>query len=213
MVKKKKSGPPPKDIKGLRFSRLVACDYMDHGKWSCMCDCGEPTVVHGADLRRGKVKSCGCLQLEVAKTGDCRRQHGMSETPEYGTYKSMLNRCANPLARGYHRYGGRGIKVCDRWLESFENFFADMGIRPKATTIDRIDVNGDYKPENCRWASAEVQAANTTTAILITALGETMPIGAWARKLGMSDKALRYRLTRMTPEEAITRPLRKHTKW
>lgn len=214
MTVKKKSGPVPKNICGQRYERLVAEIYVGAGKWSCLCDCGNLTRVDGADLRRGKVRSCGCLQLEVARTGDCRRTHGMAGTPEYRTWTSMIRRCTDSSAEGYHRYGGRGITVCERWLSSVEKFVEDMGPRPPGTTIDRKNVDGNYEPNNCRWATDIEQANNTSTVILVTANGKTQSLGAWGRELGVSDKAIRYRLKKgMTHHDAINTPFRAHKRW
>jgi hypothetical protein len=213
---KKKSGPTPKDIVGQKFERLTASMYLSGGMWLCDCDCGETTVVAGSDLRRGKVRSCGCLQLEIARSGECRRIHGMSNSPEYRSWSAMIRRCTDDRAMGYSRYGGRGIKVCDRWIESFENFYADMGVRPKGTTLDRIDFDGNYELENCRWATVDVQRQNTSRTILVTANGKSQSLGAWARELGVSDKSIRYRLKiGMTDDEAINTPFRKqkYTTW
>lgn len=212
---KRRSGPPPKNIEGERFDRLIAERYAGKGKWACLCDCGNTSVVDGADLRRGKVRSCGCLQLEIAKTGDCRRTHGHTDTPEYRSWSAMIRRCADPNARGYHRYGGRGIKVCERWVNSVEDFVADMGPRPPGTSIDRWpDADGDYEPGNCRWATAQEQAANMSTTVLITANGKSQPIEAWARELGVSSQALRYRLKcGMSHDAVVNTPFRAHKRW
>jgi len=211
---KAKTGPAPKDITGMRFDRLIAREYVGLGKWRCVCDCGNICNAHGSDMRRGKIRSCGCLNQEVAKTGDRRRTHGMAGTPEYRSWTGMINRCTNPSARGYHRYGGRGIEVCERWINSFEAFYEDMGPRPVGTSIDRIDFNGNYEPENCRWADIETQNSNTSTTVLITAKSETKSLGAWARELGVSTVAIRYRLKKgMSHEDAITKPFRKHVRW
>lgn len=214
MLSKKKSGPQPKDMTGQRFGRLVALAYAGSEKWSCRCDCGAEHVTAGADLRRGKAQSCGCLQIEVAKTGDCRRTHGMADSPEYRSWTAMVRRCTDSSAAGYHRYGGRGITVCDRWIDSFEAFYADMGPRPRGTTLDRRENDGNYEPGNCRWATRQEQAGNMSTTVLITANGRTQPMEVWARELGCANKTLAYRLKKgMTHEEAINTPIRPHKVW
>lgn len=119
--------------------------------WRCRCDCGNSTIVRTDHLTRGKITSCGC---NVTK-------HGCHKSPEYRSWDSMKSRCYRQSYTGWHRYGGRGIKVCDRWLESFINFLEDMGKKPDPTyTIDRIDPDGNYEPSNCRWASKKEQRAN-----------------------------------------------------
>jgi hypothetical protein len=158
-----------KELSGLVFGRLVVL-WLGHStdrrsKWRCRCDCGCEVDVLASNLLRGATMSCGCLIKEKLAQANLRRAevgrvHGMYGSPEYTTWASMIQRCQNSNNRRYKDYGGRGIKVCQRWLASFEEFFADMGKRPEATSIDRIDVNGDYEPGNCRWATAKQQASN-----------------------------------------------------
>lgn len=122
----------------------------------------------------------------------------------------MIRRCSDPNDIGYKRYGGRGIKVCDEWIKSFERFYKDMGPRPKGTTLDRIEVDGDYESGNCRWADKFTQAANTSKVVLITANGRTMPVEAWARELGVCGYSIRYRIKKQwTHDEIINTPFEK----
>lgn len=129
---------------------------------------------------------------------------------EYRTWIAMKNRCTNPNVPSYHRYGGRGITICDRWVHSFQNFFADMGERPSAEhSIDRINNDGDYEPSNCRWATREEQQWNISTNHLVTINGETKPVAEWCASMGISHNAVRTRLWRgMDPKEALTKPFR-----
>lgn len=145
------------DLSGLRFGRLTVQSSNEKlGKNTaslCICDCGNTTVVANWVLKKGRTKSCGCLQKES------RIKHGKARSVEYNTWNCMHQRCGNPVYTHYSYYGGRGIKVCSRW-DVFENFYKDMGERPEGTTLDRIDVNGDYEPNNCRWVSRTVQQNN-----------------------------------------------------
>lgn len=134
--------------------------------------------------------------------------HGLfrSQGALYKCWANMKNRCYLETHPQYPNYGGRGILVCERWVNSFKNFFDDMGPRPTGMSIDRIDNNGPYSPQNCRWATRAQQQANTRMAVLLEHSGEKLPKQAWAKRIGISNSTLNKRLKRMSVNEAISRP-------
>jgi hypothetical protein len=151
-----------KNLTGLRFGKLLVVSYAGKVKrycaWNCVCDCGNKTVVLITNIRRAK--SCGCLE-KIA--GEINFKHGHAypeKTRTYNIWRSMKQRCSNPKNKAYKYYGGRGIKVCDRWLHSFEKFLEDMGEVTPGLSIDRRNNNGNYEPRNCRWADASTQMKN-----------------------------------------------------
>ena len=173
------------DISGMRFGRLVAVKYVSKGKWLCKCDCGKEVLNTPYSLIHMGVVSCGCYKVD----NPLRITHGQSKTPMYKVWLGIKQRCYNKKAKFYHCYGGRGIKMCDRWLgeHGFENFLSDMGERPSPKhSIDRIDVNGDYTPENCRWATQKEQCNNQRKNIRLEHGGISHSIGEWAAIYGIS---------------------------
>ena len=192
-------GPQAQDITGMQYGRLRVIHPVrrpNGGKleWLALCDCGRYTIQRGTDLRRGLSRSCGCLQREL--TSRRRRQHGMADSPEYKTWSDIRNRCQNPNSQRYPQYGARGIEVCSRWQDSFEAFYADMGPRPDGCSLDRVDNNGPYSPENCRWAGAITQANNKRSNLRVRWFGITQTLAEWARVLDVPYRTLQSRYRR-----------------
>lgn len=209
-----------RDLAGQRFGRLVArkpTDGRTHGAvvWLCDCDCGKPFHANSNALLTGNTRSCGCL----LKDTQARIKHGASMVghhwPEYKIWCRMKQTCYNPKCPGWKWYGAKGIKVCDRWLgpNGFQNFIADMGRRPDdKTSIDRINSNDDYCPENCRWADPLEQGGNTSRCRFLELDGVRLTMRQWALRIGLDYDALRYRLKAgWTVLEALTLPTLRNT--
>src|ERR1700761_5630280 len=175
------------DLTGQKFGRwtvIEMCVNYKRGKtmWVCRCDCGVERAVKGDSLRSGVSSSCGCYNREVVRA---LAKHGMSGTPEYTAWLHMRDRCRNPDHEQYPDYGGRGVLVCDRWYDSFEHFYSDMGPKPsKKHSLDRLDNEyGNYEPSNCEWRTAREQLRNTRRNRWIEHNGERMVLIDWAKKL------------------------------
>lgn len=166
------------------------------------CVCGKEMEVRLSNAKSGNTRSCGCLKLNHGCAGT-------EKTPEYFSWQSMKQRCSNSNAASYHRYGGRGISVCERWISSFECFLQDMGSRPEGFSLERIDVNKGYSPSNCKWASPKEQARNRCDNRVINAFGREMIFSDAAIEFNLSKGCLAARLTKMSTEEALTMPLAK----
>ena len=183
-----------RDIQGQKFGRLLVIEQVKvpgakNAMWKCQCDCGNTTIAAASNIGRTTF-SCGCLAKETAaellRGNQNTRTHGLTGTSEYQAWTKMKLRCYDPNNPRYYTYGGRGIVVCDHWRDSFENFFADMGKKPSAKhSIDRKDVNGDYTPANCHWATATQQMRNTTRNVFIEIDGVRRCASEWCEVLGL----------------------------
>lgn len=155
------------------------------------------------------------MRVRDAITNQFVKVHGMGGTKEYHTWATVCHRCTNPKHGSYKDYGAKGIKVCDRWLESFENFFADMGYAPsKKHSIDRIISKGNYEPSNCRWVTNDVQQNNKSNNRILTLNGESLTLSQWSRKIGIKIPTLYNRLTRgWSHEDTLTVKTNTRTRW
>lgn len=159
--------------------------------WLCRCECGTEKEVSVETLRIGNSKSCGCRRSEC--TSQMLTRHGQAGTNEYEIWGAMKQRCLNPNNKRWASYGGRGITVCERWLV-FENFYADMGAQPQGLTLDRVNNDGPYSPENCRWTTQEEQRANTRRTVRVVYNNKSMNLAGLARLAGLDRRTLRWRL-------------------
>lgn len=205
---------------GQRFGRLTVqllhhrdTQHHDH-QYLCMCDCGNTKIARRKNLKRGKTKSCGCLLAEhMEAMQKLKKPRGMGTPPSefnarhplYSVWRGMKRRCYDESHSKYALYGGRGITVCQRWLDSFEQFCQDMGPRPDGLTIDRIDNDKPYEPGNCRWASATTQAGNRPGVLWATLSGESRTVSQWCIHFRIvTDKVMRAIRGGIDPVVAIT---------
>lgn len=201
------------DLTGQTFTKLTVLSFSSNEngivKWKCKCQCGRITIVQSGALKSKHSKSCGCLQKEAASKqgkiiGKLRKTHGLSDTSEYVAWRGMLARCFNKNSPNYKNYGGRGITVCADWLK-FENFISDMGNKPTVEhSIDRYpNVNGNYQPDNCRWATNAEQQRNRRSNVKFTYKGKTQCLTEWAEEYGMSRKTCTQRFNKGWPIDKI----------
>ena len=182
------------ELTGMIFDRWTVIHHAYIGNrgvhyWLCRCSCGVERAVKASSLTDGVSKSCGCYHKERVTN------HGMTGLPTFKSWESMKQRCTNPKAPDYARYGGRGITVCERWINSFDSFVADMGMRPKGTTLDRIDNGKGYSPENCRWATPKEQMRNRRNTVKIMLDGEPQSICDISEKYNIPEKLIRDRVS------------------
>ena len=219
-----------KELSGRTFGRLIVIS--DSGKrakdgtiyWSCRCECGNILDVYSKSLTNGKTRSCGCLNMDSLRANGKEaikhiRQwmkknkhpsvtHGKTNSKEYVSWIKLKSRCENPNDIRYDLYGKRGIKVCERW-KKFEEFYADMGSCPDGFSIDRIDNEKDYYPENCRWATKSQQQRNKRNNRKIEAFGEVKLLCEWSNKFGISPSTIFHRLkNNWSTEDAVSKPVR-----
>ena len=209
---RKKTVPP---TVGTVFGRLtvlgvgtsyVRSDGSTTDRSRCRCCCGAETEVKNYNLRSGRTVSCGCIRGE---RNAARATHAMTKSAEYSVWLSMKNRCENQECDHYERYGGRGIIVCERW-QSFESFYSDMGPRPSPEySIERDELNGNYEPRNCRWATDFEQRRNRSDNVWFEFDGRRMILSDWAAETGVSKSLIRYRRSAgWTDRDAVFTPPR-----
>lgn len=198
------------DLSGEKFGMLTVVSRHSTAKngdalWLCKCECGGETITRRNALKNGQSKSCGCLKISLLKQS---KTHGLSRDPIYRVWSSMIQRCNNPKSTHFSSYGGRGITVCDRWLD-FGNFINDMGNRPsKDYSIDRIDNNSGYRPDNCRWSLREDQMANMRSNRFISSDDRFVPIFKASKAKGIPSYIVRNRLRANWGEaEALDTPI------
>jgi hypothetical protein len=209
------------DIVGTKHNRLTILGETDAyitpsgNKYRAVlveCICGVIKKAGMSAVISGNTKSCGCLDKQAASNRLKKRMttHGMKKSSEYNSWKGMKMRCVNQNDTSYKNYGARGITVCDRWLNSFENFLADMGKKPSTKhSIERIDVNGNYEPLNCKWADAKEQGLNKRNSVVLTINGITKPIGQWAKDIGISHSGLQWRIDNNYTDDRLIKKSKK----
>lgn len=185
-------------LEGQKYQRWTVLSHShqvgSHQYYLCRCECGTEKIVQANSLRTGTTKSCGCHRVETSKR--LHTTHGATKHPAYQSWSAMRGRCKDPKNTRYELYGGRGISVCDAW-QTFEGFWADMGPTWKAgLSIDRIDVNGNYEPSNCRWATVDEQANNKRNSKFLDTPWGRMTQSQAAERAGISVSALAARINR-----------------
>lgn len=200
------------DLTGQKFGRLTVIKRVENKNnqsyWLCKCECGTYKIIYSGHLKRGKIKSCGCL---IKENGKNLFKHGLSHTKLHYIWWAMKQRCYDKNNKRYNCYGGKGIIICEDWKNDFKQFYnwsMNNGYQENLS-IDRINVNGNYEPDNCRWADAITQANNKTNNHYITFNDETHTLMEWSRKLNIKHTTLCERLKRgWSIEKTLTLPLR-----
>ena len=209
--------PKQKDLVGVRSGHLVVLAYAGRHKqggsqWLCRCDlCGKEVTLKAQSIASGQ-KTCSA-KCGVSESNVKRSKHGMWHTPEYAAWHCIKERCLNPNTTHYHRYGGRGIKICSEWRDDFQVFYAYIGPRPTAKhSVDRIDNDKGYEPGNVRWATKKEQARNRRDNVHYTYNGETKALVEWAEYFDMKDSQLRTRWYKGIRGEALFSPVKVYRK-
>lgn len=193
------------DLTGQKFNRFLVLEYLGNSKWLCRCSCGTIKIVKGSHLKNGSIQSCGCLFRELASNRISKRNitHNLFNSNKrlYACWRSLKLRCYCKNNSSYKTYGGRGITVCDEWKNDFKNFYDwamsngyDKNAKRGECTIDRIDVNGNYEPSNCRWTNMKEQSNNKTNNRLIQYNGEIKTLSQWSDYFGIRDNLIHDRL-------------------
>lgn len=199
---------------GNTYGRLTVISQTasvnEKAAWLCACSCGNSKVVTGDGLRTGRVVSCGCYRSECY--GKNSITHGMARTPTYRSWQEMRTRCSDPTSVSFPNYGERGVKVCRRW-KKFENFLADMGIRPVGTSLDRRNVNKGYSKSNCRWATRVEQNRNKRSNVMVRYNRTTKCLSAWCEELNIPYPRTYNRIVinGWSPKKAFETPFVKHS--
>lgn len=206
------------DLTGRKFNRLLVLGFHHTNKyrvsyWLCKCDCGKETVARRSNLLNEETKSCGCLNNEKRMLRFFK--HGMSKTIEYSSWQHMKDRCLNPRFQDYHNYGGRGITICPEWVDSFEQFYEDMKSCPDGCSLDRIDNEKGYFPENCKWSTRKEQTRNMRRNIFITLNDKTMCLKDWCAELCLPYTQILQRIVTLKWDEqtALLTPIKRGNKY
>lgn len=201
------------DLVGKKFGKLLVLEKSEERTkygavlWLCSCECGKSRLAISSNLTSGTATSCGCESYET------RKLHGMTKTRTFKSWESMKQRCLNKNAPDYPHYGARGITIDERWAANFNSFLEDMGERPVDKTLDRKNVNGNYEPSNCRWATRSEQQRNKTNSLLIEWQGVARGAADWSDLVGIPAKIIFDRIRAgWTPSDALTKPNRKAKK-
>lgn len=196
---------PRLSLEGETFGKLTVLSKVEphrhRTKFTCACECGNTTIVVGSDLKTGNTTSCGCVKKTTGLTSNLKHGAASRMTGAYRSWRSMKQRCTNENSPNWKTYGGNGVTVCSKWLESFDNFIADMGERPEGYSLERMDVTKGYSPENCKWIPLKDQCKNKRNTVLYEVEGVVMTQADTARFLNLHASTLtKMRRSNSLPE-------------